>query len=126
MDRETRKALLDVNDGELRHLVFQLYGIRVPSGITRAQLFRILGYKGSVTREDFAGTDRLNLMRKELTEFIAKYRDRLSLNCTGLCHTHTDAVVQCCWFELLQDTGVDIDETELNVGPMEDVPEDLE
>lgn len=78
---------------EMRHIVWQQLGVRVPPGTTVEQMERLLHYQllpSELPRHP------INDMRDEIIRFIENNRDRLSLPCGGDCYQHTDAMVLNC------------------------------
>lgn len=88
------------NNQELRHLIYQHYRIRVSPAATEQHMIDLLNTKVVVTPQH-----KVNQMRDEVSEYVAKYRDQLSLWCDGKCYNHTDVMVVNCYQNLLEHNG---------------------
>lgn len=92
---------IDVTNAELRTIVWEQLGIRVPLDTTREQMHDLLNYR---LREADLSVNLINRMRNKIMEYIGKNHGKLSLPCHGRCYEHHDVVVLSCYRQLLEDT----------------------
>ncbi len=80
---------------ELRHLVWEHYGVRVDHLATKEHMEDLL-----MLRVRETPGNRVTYMRKRLIAYVAQHKDRLSLFCVGDCYQHEDAIVLNCYAQL--------------------------
>lgn len=84
---------------ELRQLIYEHYGIRVPPSLPSEILREIIEFKTELS-EISNVENPYNLMRDAILTYIEENQGRLSLPCDGNCYNHTDLVVFNCYVEL--------------------------
>jgi hypothetical protein len=86
-----------MNRNELKHLVYQNYGIRVHPAATEQHMVALLNLEERVTP-----AHGINDIRDKVMLFIDSHKGRLAISCDGNCYDHTDATVLGCYKKYLE------------------------